>query len=569
MAADIPYDVIVIGSGVCGAIAAWQLAEGDQRRPSDNPQWRVLLLEAGERGPERVDLVAAYARAVVKTPGSPYRGGDGDFKAPGPESDPHYYQHAYSESSRRFKSTYLRRVGGSTWHFLGNVPRFVPADFRLKSNYGVGVDWPLEYADLEADYGLAERHLGVAGDDGEWADVLGAYRSIPFPMQPIWESYADRVVRRRMGDLSVDGTPIIIRRTPQARNSEPYDGRPPCAGNSTCVPICPIQAKYDATVHVAKAEQAGVKLLTGAVVTRLSIESGGTRVSKVHYLDWAGEEQECTGRVVVLAAHAIESAKILLCSDPGSHRIANSSGQVGRNLMDHPQGAGGCLMPEPVFPFRGPPTTSGIDDFRDGEFRRTHAAFRMSLGNDGWGNRIESPVRTIVNLIEKKKLIGASLKAEVRHTLTRQFRISYSTEMLPDDNNQVTLSDQLDALGIPKPKLRFQLDGYNLRAFGKARDTITRIFERMGAQRDTVQFSPPLDKDLFTGAGHILGTCRMGEDRRQGVVDRDCRSFDHPNLFILGSSVFPTAGTANPTLTAVALTFRAVRQIERQLSAGP
>jgi len=99
--------------------------------------------------------------------------------------------------------------------------------------------------------------------------------------------------------------------------------------------------------------------------------------------------------MVVLAAHAIESAKILLFSDPSGNRIANSSDQVGRNLMDHPQGAGGCLMPEPVYPFRGPPTTSGIDDFRDGPFRRNHAGFRMSLGNDGWGGRIESPARTI------------------------------------------------------------------------------------------------------------------------------------------------------------------------------
>jgi len=544
------HDAVVIGSGVCGAVAALRLKRAGMRR--------VLILEAGEQGPDRIDLVGAFARAVVKKPGSPYGGRKGDVNAPGPETDDAYYRFDDpKDKTRRFKSTYLRRVGGTTWHFLGNVPRFVPSDFKLRQLYGRGVDWPLSYEDLEPRYSEAEAILGVSGDRAEWDEVLGATRSTEFPMPAIWSSYLDRVVARGTRDLTIDGTSVDLRRTPQARNSRPYQGRPPCAGNSSCVPICPIQAKYDATVHVKQAIDEGVELRARSVVTRLEIDSDSARVDRVHYLDWSGREHVTTGRFVILAAHAIESTKILLFSDPGRNGVANSSGQVGRNLMDHPQGAGGCLAPEPVYPFRGPPTTSGIDAFRDGEFRQEQAAFRMSIGNDGWGSRIEPPARTIIGLMDEERLFGAKLRARVRDDMTRQVRISYSAELLPSPDNRVTLSDHLDRVGVPTPALTFSVDDYTRRAFDRAREVLGHIFSAMGADPSSIRFGPS-DDELFTGAGHIAGTCRMSTSGREGVVDPNGRSFDHPNLFIVGSSVFPTIGTANPTLTALALTLRTV-----------
>jgi choline dehydrogenase-like flavoprotein len=378
-------------------------------------------------------------------------------------------------------------------------------------------------------------------------------------MSKIWESYSDRQVTPAIEGLEVAGTKLKVMSTPQARNSTAYDGRPACAGNSTCVPICPIQAKYDATVHVQKALAAGAELRDRAVVTRIALAADGKTIGEVHYTDWDKQVHVVRGRVIVLAAHTIESAKLLLHSN-----IANSSGQVGRNLMDHPQGAGGCLSPEPLFPFRGPPTTSGIDVFRDGAFRKDHAAFRMSLGNDGWGQRIEAPVKTLQNFVDQQKLFGTKLRDALSDQLTRQFRISFSTELLPDPDNRVTLSSEVDELGIPKPSLAFAIPDYNVRAFDLARDVIGRIFQAIGGT--AVRFSP--EGRAFTGAGHILGTCRMGADASTSVVDANGRSHDHPNLFIIGSSVFPTGGTANPTLTAVALTLRANRAISRDLDQG-
>jgi choline dehydrogenase-like flavoprotein len=549
MPATETYDAIIVGAGICGAVTAWKLALSGAR---------VLLLEAGETGPERVELVGSYARAANKTPGSPYLGRDGDKFAPGPETRADYYR---PSDSKMFRSTYLRRAGGSTWHFLGNVPRFLPSDFRLKSTYGVGCNWPLSYDDIEPDYCEAERLMGVSGDHDQWNGLFGAHRSEPYPMTKIWESYSDRRVTPAIESLEADGRPIRVMSTPQARNSQFYDGRPPCAGNSICVPICPIQAKYDGTVHLKKAIAAGVEFRNQAVVTRLELADDGRTIAAVRYSNWDGAERREIARLIVVAAHSIETAKLLLFSSERESGIANSSGQVGRNLMDHPQGAGGCLSPQPLFPFRGPPTTSGIDMFRDGPFRKERAAFRMSLGNDGLG-RIETPAATVECLMETDRLFGTALRERARDHLTRQFRISYSTELLPDPENRVTLSGDLDALGVPMPRIQFSVPDYNHLAFEAARNVIGRIFAAIGGTQ--IVFAPAGND--WTGAGHVMGTCRMGDDPSSSVVDSSGRSHDHPNLFLVGSSVFPTAGTANPTLTALALTLRTCRTLNRGLT---
>jgi len=544
------FDVIVIGAGVAGALTAWKLAEA---------KLKVLILEAGERGPERVELVGNYATASAKNPRSPYKGADGDKFAPSPESEKDYYEQ--SASPDLFKSTYERRVGGSTWHWLGNVPRFIPNDFRMRTTYGVGVDWPITYDVLEPWYCKAEHAIGVSGDHEEWQNLLGAYRSQSFPMSKIWASYSDTKVAETIEGLEYEGLKIKILSTPQARNSQPYQGRPLCAGNSTCVPICPILAKYDATVHVDLAESCGALLFEKSVVTKLVIDED-RHIRKVIYKTWDNIELAATGKIVILAAHTIETPKILLmsCSDLAPNGAANSSNQVGRNLMDHLQGVGTALSREPLFPFRGPPTISGIDVFRDGEFRRLRSAFRMSLGNDGWG-RVETPYDTIFKLVKDQGLFGDKLKERLSDLVTRQFRISYSTEMLPRDYNRVTLSEQKDALGIPRPKLQMKLDDYNRLGFQKAWGVMRAIFTAMKAD----EISTPTDPNKYSGAGHIMGTCRMGEDPASSVVDAECRSHDHPNLFIIGASVFPTGGTANPTLTVAALALRAVDTIKKQI----
>lgn len=566
------FDVVIVGAGVAGALVASKLVADKAETVS------VLLLDAGEgvvegEAPQdRLHLVQAYVTAANKTMGAPYKGRKGDKVAPSPDTPDDYYDQGGNKE--KFKATYQRRVGGSTWHWRGNIPRLIPNDFRMKSVYGVGVDWPITYDDLEKWFCDAEWEIGVAGDHNEWNGFMGAYRSRPYPMSKIWPCFGDTVVEKALEGVTFNGIPVKVFSTPQARNSQPYDNRPVCAGNSTCDPICPIQAKYDATVHVNKAIKAGAVLREKSVATYLHVDAD-KHVRRVTYKAWDGTEHTVSGRVVVIAAHAIETPKLLLMSIPGlapadsevsseqpANGVANSSDQVGRNLMDHLQGQAAAIVPEPLFPFRGPPTTSGIDSFRDGAFRRIHSAFRMSLGNDGWG-LVEGPYATLRSLVFDEQLFGARLKETLAYRITRQFRVSYSTETLPNPNNRVTLSNEVDGLNIPRPRIHFEVDEYNKKAFEIGRQVIWTIFQALKATE--MKFNP--DPNAFSSANHIMGTCRMGADPETSVVNAECRTHDHPNLFILGASVFPTIGTANPTLAVVAFALRAVRAIKTQLKA--
>lgn len=544
-------DVVIVGAGVTGALIAWKLAAAGRK---------VVVLEAGPERADRVELVGAFARSVDKGSSSPYVGTPADVHAPSPSESMPEDDHYIQAGPAPFKSTYERLGGGSTWHWLGNTPRLVPSDFRLHTDHGVGIDWPIGYDDVEPWYVQAEHELGVSGDDA-WDGVLGAWRSAPFPMPAIWRSYGDEVVAAGLDGHVVDGVELHLRSSPQARNSIPYQGRPPCAGNSSCVPICPIAAKYDATVHLARARRLPrpAEVRYRSVVTRLIPDADG-RITHVRYARWSEdgsrrEEDEVAADLVVVAAHAIETPLLLLESGLAGR------GPVGRHLMDHPQGFGGALLPTPVFPFRGPPVVSCIDEFRDGAFRSEHAAFRVSIGNDGWG-RLEPPEETVHRRIFSDQLLGSELQAAVNQRVTHMLRMSYSTEMLPDPDNRVEVGGH-DAKGNPQPRIHFAVPDYNRRAFKAARSLFEQLFAQLGATE--TRFSFP-DTE-FSGAGHIMGTCRMGSSATNSVVDHYGRAHEHPNLYVAGASVFPTVGTANPTLTAAALALRTADAILCERSA--
>ncbi len=529
---DMTTDILIVGSGVAGSLIAWRLAKAGRK---------VTILEAGPRL-DRYDLVERYQQAVDKDdymapyPGSahaPEAGGSSDYiieKGPDP-----------------YGTQYIRGVGGTTWHWAAATWRLLPSDFRLRSTHGVGRDWAISYDDLEPWYQRAELAMGVAGPDPA-AEDLGSPRSAPYPQKALPLSYMDRQFADR---LNSNGFHVVTE--PVARNYDTFDDRPPCCGNNNCMPICPIGAQYAAEVHVDKAEAAGAQLVADAVVHEVLTDADGRRVTGVRYKTPDGSSHKVTADIVVLAAHGIETPKLMLLSvsERLPRGLANRSGMVGRNLMDHPAIAVSFLWDRPVFPGRGPQEMTSVVNFRDGGFRARQAAKKIHLGN-------VADYQGVTEALIADGRMGPALDREIRDRVARKVSISCFHEQLPDPANRILPSAaHRDAIGIPRPEIHYRIEDYVRESARHTRDTYDRIARLLGGTEIR-------HGDGFTGSSHIMGTCIMGADPRDSVVDAACRSHDHPNLFIAGSAVFPSSACVNPTLTIAALALRTADTIARQ-----
>jgi choline dehydrogenase-like flavoprotein len=534
--ADRSVDVVIVGAGVAGSLLAYKLA---------GKGVKVLILEAGPRI-DRGDAIGRFQASARKGPNSAYVSSS---IAPHPDTDD-MTTYFINDGPDPFTGIYLRGVGGTTWHMGGTASRFRPSDFRTRSLFGVGLDWPIAYDDLVPWYEEAERETGVSGDP---AFDEGAPRRVPFPMAPVPATYLDRKVGEVLPALG-----LSLGVFPQFRNTRDYDDRPACCGNASCVPICPIGAKWDASVHAAKAEAAGAHLEANAVVTAIDIGEDGL-VSRVRYMRPDRSHGEAKGRIFVIAAHAIETPKLLLMSrsERAPNGVANSSDMVGRNLMGQIDQVTFGLTRDPVYPYRGPVGTSGIAEYRDGPFRATQAAVGTSLSNAGWQRAI-GPLEH-AELLARKGLWGKRLRQGVAAHTARELMIGSTAEMLPDSANRIVPDfDRRDTGGVPRPRISFRIDAYAQRGLNDALKRQNQIFEALHATE--VKTLP-----MAASTAIILGTARMGTNPKTSVVDAQLRAHDHKNLFIVGGANFPTSGVLPPTLTIAALALRSAEIIGRSL----
>lgn len=589
------FDVVIVGSGIAGALAAARLAAANMR---------VLMLEAGGVASDslgRYALVRSYMESPSKATDAPFCGDNllatqPDPRAPTLGTDYYYYPPGYRGD--KFVSYYERLVGGSTWHWQGIYVRMLPNDFMMHALYGKGANWPLTYGDLAPWYHDAEQEMGVAGDPESRREARsGRSYAISYPMPSLAPSFLDREVAKAVAAMHpLDGIRLRVDTVPHAINSRSYRGRPACEGFTSCVPLCPIKARYEAIVHVEQALAREARLRTQAVVTRLQVDRDSGRITGVYYKRWQWQagpnggkrvplpepEQLATCRIAVLAANGIENPMILLRSNAG-----NSSGAVGCYLMDHPIKQSYGLATRPLYPFRGPQTTSQIEVFRDGAFRAHFAGFKTSIKNDGWSTNTTGAPRgnsvalqkgpdgdwhpgTLLDLVQNWGYFGPELRAKLHDHARRQLTLNSACEQLPVKENRVSLApgSVVDEMGLQRPQIQYSVDdadGYVRASFNKIVDLHERVFKAMNIRQFKLQRDKPLPDGLnFGGSGHIMGTTRMG-DKSNSVVDKYCRAHDHPNLFVLGSSVFPTSSTANPTSTIAALALRAADTIKHQL----
>ncbi len=590
------YDVVIVGAGITGSIIAKQAATAGLT---------VLVLEAGTDQARTFhgyqEQVHDFFGAPFKTPESPY-----PFNPNSPEPDIPGLEtpgakYFVEEGSVKFGSTYARTTGGTTLHWLGTCLRMLPEDFEFRSRFGRGLDWPIGYDDLVPDYERAELEIGVSADVADQEHLGVRFRpGYDYPMERIPPSYSDRWLGRRIDGMEVEiggeARELRVRSTPAGRNSIPRGGYEPvgavdhgegfappadgqalvrgigerCQGNSACVPICPIQAKYNALKTLTKAvATGGVTVQTQSVASRVLKE--GRRVTGIEYLryDSPGSPAHTTevarGRTYVLACHAVENAKVLLMSE-----IQQEHRQIGAYLQDHPVVLRWGLAPEQIGAYRGPLSTSGIEDLRGGDFRADHAAFRVEIGNDGWLWPMGAPDTNAVDAIEAGRF-GASLRLALRAEVGRQIRIGMLVEQPPDRANRVDLSNQLDALGLPKPTITYAFDPYVLEGMREATAVARELFARAGIEDRTdpakgLNSQQEWRDETFSwgGAGHFAGTHCMGDAKGISVVDSHQRSWEYDNLFVAGPGSMPCMGTSNPTLTVAALAFRTAANLVAQ-----
>lgn len=642
------FDVVIVGSGFAGSLIANELAKQHKR---------VVILEAGDGVPPNInDYMDRFYRAAIKVPESPYTPSlfdtngqafakDGLIENPdrvaagrpssvSAWSDPKksYLVHNTKDKNNKpltpFSSNY-DRVAGGTGHWLGTSLRFVPKDFRMKSEYGASVpefvDWPIGYDDLEKYYHKAECEIGVSGNVEDQKLHGITFPSGPYPMPGIPNSLTDRAIGKALNTLDASETAflgmeqpptsIAVLSLPAARNSQPYKGRRACAGNTNCIPICPIQAKYDPTVTLNDAlNHKNVKMMSNTVASDIIVGNDG-RISEIRYIQYRLDDKtkgfanakivekvngSIKAKLYVIAANAIETSRLLLMSTRGPHSargVANtSSGMVGKHLMDHPYYVAWGQLPmnaDPVYPYRGPLITSGIGDLCDGPFRAKRGAFRVDIGNEAWNFVIASvlkandPYVTALDFINgvnrgglnssNSALFGPALTDTLNQNMTRQFRVGFLVEQTPDPGNSVTVSTKFkDGLGLFRPEISYSLSPYTKAGIVAAYKFKNLMFQKLHASDfttvacdDPTRWDEMIDEKRvtlnYTGAGHIMGTYRMGRNKDESVVDDLQKSHDHDNLYLVGSGTFPTGATANPTLTIAALALRTAEAIARRV----
>lgn len=594
------YDAVIVGSGISGSIIAKELGRHGKR---------VLILEAGTGGDRTLssyqEYMTRYFATAYKDNQSPY---PVNADAPMPRGNPPKPTPGVPDDSRYLvqpgpfatDTTYTRVTGGTTMHWEAKTPRLLPTDFKTRSEFGHGEDWPIEYKHLEKYYELAEQEIGVSADVAD-QQYLGIEfpPGYVYPMHGMPLSYLDQMVAKGIEGTKVqlDGQSyeLGVRPFPQGRNGIPnpkYDGGKGfvpmgavnttqveiggrCQGNNNCVPICPVQAKYNAGKTLAIALQnVNVELLAQTVASRVHKDANGriTHIEFKTYKSASSPEYEtgtARGKIFILAANAIENARLMLASD-----LQTGNGLVGRNLMDHAYLLNWALMPEPCGTMRGTNCTGGIVALRTGSFRRKQAAFAVDIHNDGWGWCKGSPLYDLRLLVDDQNKFGHSLRNELAARLTSQLLLAFMVEVPPDASNRVSVDPRYkDALGNMRPVISYNIPEYTMRGVAYARQFARLVFQRLGAADYT--FYDPTDFGYLThegqgyvirGGNHLAGTHIMGHDKSKSVVDPNQRSWDHKNLYLVGGGSMPSIGTANITLTIAALCFRSTEAMLKQLS---
>ena len=537
-------DVCIVGGGVAGGLVAYRLAQRG---------YDVVLLEAGERfdPANRQYQMEQYLRPDGTGNNVWGMGGERDRYTSSGDFD-------YPLNGTRVKA-----IGGTTLHWLGITPRLHEKDFEMDSKYGLADDWPIGYDTIRPYYAGAEKELGVAGGQD---NPFEPPRETDFPMDAFPPSRSDEMFASACENIG-----ITTHSVPQARNSEGYDGRSQCLGFSTCSPVCPSGAKYSGDVHIRKAEAEGARVIDQAPVQRLEHDATGESVTGAIYRTPDGKQHRQTARHFVVAAGAVETARLLLlsASDQYPDGLANSSGAVGRYFMEHLGIKATAVVDEPPNP-----NPIGYHTLESHQFYDQDEAFPGSIKLE-FDNANPVPLpelalrggdsRTRHDLLDiaTGDLWGDELVNQIQSRTEEGTRISITawTEQLPHRENVVRLNrSQTDEFGNPVPDISISVGERARRTLEHADGILKKILRELDAMNISIA-SPENPRH----AAHHMGTTRMGDDPSQSVVNPRLRTHDLHNLTIASGGAFVTAGAMNPTLTIAALSLKAADHLTEDL----
>lgn len=466
--AEAHYDVVVIGTG----FGSLFFVEGYLGK---RPAARILMLERG--------TFNSHAWQLQQDRNS---------------SLPHTSTFRTDAASKVWNFTV--GLGGGTNCWYAQTPRFHPSDFRMRSNYGVAQDWPLDYDELEPYYVAAETKMSVAGSP-EMGEILP--RSAPFPQPPHKLTAVDEIMRKAQPQFHV---PIAT-----ARASIATAGRPPCCASARCN-LCPVNAKFTFENGFTNLrEHPNVEFRTECEVTHFDRAGGVVRAAVYRN---GGAEHRVTGDLFVLGANAIHSPAILL-----------------RSGIDHP--LTGVGIHEQVG-YSLEVLLDGVDSLNGGTIT---TALNYSL--------YDTPAR--------KDHAGALIYFDNRwpHGLRKEYGrwrqlapLVVVVEDLPQDANRVVL----DGDGVPKV-LHPDVSEYAKRGVRQSLIDIEKVLAPLPVER--IDFKGMRDTE-----SHIQGSLRMGHERASSVIDARQIHHDVRNLVVVGSSVFPSGPNSNPSLSVAALSLR-------------
>ncbi|MFW2439297.1 MAG: GMC family oxidoreductase [Arenicellales bacterium] len=540
---EITADVIVIGSGAGGGFIATALAEAGKS---------VLLLERGQWFDYKKDFPARYPDWQNR--GSAFRLGSSFID---PTIDPHrgppIHQDDLDLCSRRsinklqnykyrggFNYRRVFGVGGSTLHYQGEAHRFPEHAFEMKDRYGFGINWPLSYRELEPYYAKAEKWLGVAGDP---ANPFKAERGLyPTPAHDL--STKTQWVKRASDKLGWSLLPNSL-----ALPSQTYDGRSPCRYTGMCVKGCPFGAKssVDLAVLPRGLKTGKLKILDKTRVLDLETNLAGN-INGVLYMQ-DGEKKRATADRYVLSTGAIESPRLLLASQSGRYPsgIGNQHDRVGRNLMETMFSVLTVEADRPVQAWKGQPIDSRIWDFN-------------TPGQEGKRNGfvlgVSSSMSAYTGPLSYARRIAGSGKAHkdaMREKFGRVVNLFGTAEHSPDENNRMILSDRKDRQGMPKVMVSSDYNQHDKTTLREMINKLIILAEATGPAKIINLFST-YDNPQTT---HMAGTCMMGDDPEQSVVDANGKVHGVKNLYIADASILPGQGMGDsPSLTIQALALR-------------